>query len=245
MLTAKLAHFGVVQEDPKPSPIATAEFDAEAHETLSSLVRVVGDAILPDLPEMVGTWHPTGFMVFRLGHHTRLGSLRLHVWPRNLRRREAKGRGRLGVIHDGDIHDHAWGVASAVLADYRDTMYDVTTSPRADGALPHCQFRVFTVAYGERAHNALVTDGRCVEAVPRDRRVIPAGEFHSIAPGDFHAPTVPDDAFSATLVFSGPRALEHGPHVLIGGGVDPIVGNRVPTTAGDAALARAQLSAAL
>lgn len=247
MPVSTFAAFGIAHG---AAPAAPADTDAETFEdaaltALTALRDAVTDEILPRLPDIPGTWHPTGFMVFPLGHHPTLGSLRLHVWPRGIRRRELKGRGDLGTIHDGDIHDHAWGVASAVLADYCDTLYDVRPTAREDGSLAHDRFRVFTVAYGERAHNSLVTFGDCVTAVPSQHRYIRAGDVHLIAPGVFHAPTVPDDALAATLVFSGPRVLDHGPHVLIGGSTEPIVGHRLVIEGDDATLAQRQLTEAL
>ena len=239
-----LAEFGIGPLGSPPAacgPPIAAFYDA-ALGLLPELANVVRDEVVGSLEQYSGTWHPTGFMVFPLGAHPRLGSLRFHVWPAGLRRREPKGRGRLGEIFDGDIHDHAWGVASIVLTSYRDAFYDVVGVEQEVGPLDADRFRLFTVAYGARARNALTTDGSCVNATIVERRSVSQGEFHTIDPGRFHAPTIRDEELGATLVFSSPRIQASGPHVLIGGGTEPIVGHRVAIAAEDAAEARSQLT---
>ncbi|MGN6257678.1 MAG: hypothetical protein ACTHN3_08020 [Solirubrobacterales bacterium] len=211
---------------------------------LPDLADVVLEQLVPMLDEVEGRWHPTGFMVFPLGAHPELGTLRFHVWPAGFRRREPKGRGWLGEIFDGDIHDHAWSVASHVLLAYEDAFFDVEPAESEEGPLSPDLFRLFTVAYGDNAHNALTTDGSCVVATPTERRSYRHDEFHTVDVGQFHAPTIPDERLGATLVFSSPRRQEEGPYVLIGGETKPIVGNRRAVTKQEAREARAQIQAA-
>lgn len=231
-----------------PTVLQRNEFFSAARQVLLGMADVVMTEVVPNLDEVPGTWHPTGFMVFPLGRHPTLGSLRLHMWPAGCRMREAKGRGRLGSIYDGDIHDHAWSVASLVLHYYEDSLYSITTAPaaaetdtlHADPAL----FRVYSVEYGANAHNALTTSGACVRATVFERRSMERGQIHTIEAGVFHAPTIPDDRFGATLVFSSPRELDVGPHVLVGGPIRPIVGNRRKVSHEEAAYAKRQLLSA-
>ena len=71
------------------------------------------------------SWHPAGFMVFRLGVDPVLGNLRLHIWPKGLRQKELRG---FGSLPDGnwdlEIHNHSWSVNSYVITGYEDRMFE-------------------------------------------------------------------------------------------------------------------------
>src|SRR2546428_843658 len=85
--------------------VAKDVFFSRACERLWELRDVVMTRVARSLDECFGTWHPSGFMAYPLGEHPEIGSLRLHVWPEGLRRRVTKGRGPMGDIYDGDIHN--------------------------------------------------------------------------------------------------------------------------------------------
>jgi len=200
--------------------IDQSAFFTGAAALLPVLAPLVADEVVKALPTLQGRWHPTGFMVFPLGAHPDYGALRLHIWPAGIRHRIIQGRGDLGVIHDGDIHNHAWNIVSMVLISYRDHIYSVdqiagTEEPVAvdDPAV----FRKFSVAYHPGDQQTLVTDGSHVLARTTQRRTFRGGELHIIAAGDYHSPVMPMDAAGATLVFSSPRVMRGGPDVLIGG----------------------------
>nr|BFE58437.1 hypothetical protein GCM10020063_029630 [Dactylosporangium thailandense] len=218
-----------------------AFFDGSAR-----LLRRVGDhvrdVVIPSLCGRNGRWHPTGFMVYPLGAHPVFGTLRLHIWPAGTRRRVIQGRGDLGPIHDGDIHDHAWNITSLVLTEYHDNIYSVgaATGVASDEEL----FRRFSVAYRPGSYQSLVTDGSQVLARAVEHRVVGGGEIHTIRAGVFHAPVVPLDVTGATLVLSSPRVQATGPNVLIGGVGDAVMGARTPVTVRDAQAARDQLMSA-
>lgn len=206
--------------------------------------RVVSDAVSL-IDTIYGRWHPTGFMVFPLGVHESLGTLRLHIWPEGVRQRHLKGRGYLGDgIFDGDIHNHMWHISSLSLAFYCDRLFNIErlvedvplekSIDRAD------LFRVFRVAYSANVPEGLRTTGACVVAHPEINREIPAGQMHQIESGQFHAPTVPSDAFGATLVLNSPRIGNDGPDVLIGGTSEPIIRNRTDVSPDEARRARDQ-----
>lgn len=220
-------------------------FHEAASRLLEPLADVVVDQVVPHLHRQMGTWHPSGFMAFTLGAHPVYGSLRLHIWPRGLRRRMILGRGELNEIYDGDVHNHAWFVTSIVLHYYQDNIYSITNNKectRLSCVLDDVsQFRVFTVSYRPGARQRLTTDGRCVATDVTDRRLIRSGQIHTIDPEVYHAPTIPEGKLGATLVFSSPRVKSVGPEVLIGGSSAPISGTRRVTSEDDCRLASAQI----
>jgi hypothetical protein len=216
----------------------------------------IPDRVIPNLEQIEGKWHPCGFMVFPLGEHPKLGFVRLHIWPRELRLREERGRGKLeGIgIWDGEIHNHDWHVTSYVIGGYSDVLYDVAPisdqSRRsyesvAPGDLHH--FRMFRAEYDkDSGADALVTNGRSVIATPRERRegYFPT-DVHLIDPGDYHAPTIPDNEFAATLAFNSHRVNRYGPDILIGGAATSIVGARREITMEEKLIAKLQLLEAM
>jgi hypothetical protein len=220
-------------------------FHEGAARLLIPLADVVVEQVMPELHRYVGIWHPSGFMAFTLGAHPTYGSLRLHVWPRGLRRRMIIGRGQLDEIYDGDIHSHAWFITSIVLYHYRDNIYSVTdigARARANCDLTDArQFRVFSVSYQPGAQQELITDGRCVATDVTDRRLVSSGRLHTIDPEVYHAPAIPDVMLGATLVFSSPRVQSAGPDVLVGGSSAPITSTRRVISEDDGRLASAQL----
>ena len=225
--------------------IDSAAFFAGASALLPVLAPVIEEEVVKALPTLQGRWHPTGFMVFPLGAHPDYGTLRLHIWPAGIRHRIIQGRGDLGVIHDGDIHNHAWNIVSLVLTSYHDHIYGVErlACPQEAVLLDDPEvFRKFSVAYHPGDRQTLVTDGSHVLARTTQRRVLGGGELHTIAAGDYHAPVVPTDAVGATLVFSSPRVMSNGPDVLIGGVGGAIEGARRSVVRDEAHEARDQLT---
>ncbi len=223
--------------------LPAGEFFEQAHELLDPVSDVVRSEVIPSLEEHNGRWHPSGYMVYSLGTHQHLGSLRLHIWPSGKRlsdTREVPGLPR-------DVHDHVLHIASvAVGGIFEDDIYRVDRVGRdlsdekivQDGLL-----RVFTFPDDDPSTGMLVTDGRIVRATPIERRTVPAGSRHTIEAGVFHAPAVPEDALAATLSFSSTRVNLVGPHILAGGSANPIQGNRKRTVSiEDAHMAKAQLT---
>jgi hypothetical protein len=153
-------------------------------------------SIITNLETTRSVWHPSGFMIFTLGKHPELGFLRLHVWPDLLRQAAPKG---------DKIHDHSWPIASlAVAGTYIDEIYDIsdTTHVPVDKDAPDGLLRLYTAPYRPNGSQILHTDGRCVQAVPIERRTVPHSEFHTIEPGVFHRPEISVGDFAATLVLA-------------------------------------------
>ncbi|HEU5122205.1 MAG TPA: hypothetical protein VFT59_05155 [Candidatus Saccharimonadales bacterium] len=210
---------------------------------------VVPEKVAPRLEQLEGRWHPSGFMVFPLGEHPVLGFVRLHIWPKDMRHREDRGRGNLGKIWDGDIHNHAWHVNSYNIGGYRDVIYDVEGAGRGlsdEEVALNGLFRVFRVGYDKASGlDALVTEGECVRVTPREERDLFATDVHEITVGDFHAPTIPDNEFAATLAINSHRVTTHGPDILVSGDTEPIVSVRRSVTLEEKLFAKAQLLIAL
>ncbi len=230
-----------LQQNTEHLPVG--DFFEQANELLTPVSDIVRSDIIPSLEQHDGRWHPSGYMVYSLGTHHNLGSLRLHVWPKGKRlsdTREAPGSPR-------DVHDHVLHIASvAVGGTFEDDIYQVTRVGRdlADEKIAQeGLLRVFTFPDDDPSTGMLVTDGRIVRATPVARRVVPTGERHTIEAGVFHAPAVAEDSLAATLSFSSTRVNLAGPHILAGGSADPIRGSRKRlVSAEDAHMVKEQLT---
>lgn len=203
------------------------DFFNQAHELLEPLSEVVQTEIIPSLEEHPGRWHPSGYTVHSLGTHPDLGSLRLHVWPRDLRRSDTRDT---PPDLPRDVHDHVLHIASRAIAGvFEDDIFKVERVGRdftdEEVALQGLH-RVYTFPDDDPSTGTLVTDGRVVRATPIAHRVVPKGSTHEIEAGVFHAPAIPEDTLAATLSFSSNRVNLVGPHILAGGSSGPIPGKR-------------------
>jgi len=207
-----LEQFAILSDSNSSSARATERchlddaYRDRAINVLGDLSEVVTSSIVPNLENYQSRWHPSGFMVFALGKHE-LGFLRLHVWPDFPRQAAPKG---------DTIHDHAWFIASLALATYRDAMYEVSASTivPTEEVIPTDLLRVYSALYHPDGSQTVRTDGSCVKATVAKRRVVPAGASHTIEPGIFHRPEIPDEDFAATLVLSSFRTKPDGPYFL-------------------------------
>ncbi|HTE22299.1 MAG TPA: hypothetical protein VK674_04635 [Candidatus Limnocylindria bacterium] len=225
------------------------EFYERAGNDLAIYRQIVVGEVIPHLEEYEGNWHPSGFMIFHLGMHPELGSIRLHIWPKGLRMREDRGAGKLGDVYDGDIHDHGWFVIAEALAEYKDTIYKVGFGPRSfteEELVTSGLFAVHSVSYFENGLVGLTElpfVGR-VRAAPSEQRTIQPTDLHLLTPGQFHAPTIPDDELAATLAINSHREIP-GPHVLLQGRMQTLLRPRPSVTTEHKLLAKAQLLEAL
>lgn len=216
--------------------IGSGEFFERATVMLDELSGSVLENILPNLENFSARWNPMGFMVFPLGSHPELGILRLHVWPRNLRKLTPKGE---------PIHNHAWHLASRILTGvYSDDVYTVTehkpdpideSQRRQRGLL-----RVFSVGYGNTG-GILETDGSCMRVELKEHRIVEANQHHFIEEGVFHNTTIAHDKLVATLVFDAPTLASIRSKILIDGPTDPITEVREVITSQDITTVKNQL----
>lgn len=197
-----------------------ATFFDQASSLLSALANELAPVLASVVEPLAGRWHPSGFVIFPLGTHDSLGTVRLHVWPAGRRHLEPRPS-----AHVRDIHDHVMHIASHVLlGTYSDDIYGVTLSEgEADAEAPYW---VYVPSAEKPAAEVIVPNGsRASASIERARRV-GAGDTHVLLAGDFHVPTIPLGTAAATLVVSSHRVNPSGPHILVAGMSGPITGER-------------------
>lgn len=219
------------------------DFFNQAADILPAIGDTVRAEIVPELEQRDARWHPAAYMVYALGTHATLGSLRLHIWPRDLRVREEREEGDIK-----DVHDHVLHIASLVLrGTYSDDIYQVQnrgTNVSDEELVEKGLLRVFTPPLGVSGSDAMTTDGRVVSVRKSAERVVAEGGMHTIEAGVFHAPTIPEDRLAATLSFSSHRVNLAGPHILFAArSTDPITGVKRAVTPDEAQLAKEQILA--
>lgn len=231
-------------------------FHGASHRLLEMVPAVI-ERVFPriDQPELLDTasWHPEGFMVFRLGKVLGFGEARLHVWPKGLRRREIRGLGQLGPNEfDGAIHNHAWHIASYIFEGYRDEVLDVgiaNPEPGMSGEALAANglYRALRVTYNaSTGEDELVRLSHFYHASINDLLSVDKpehGQLNQIEGGDFHRTVIPKRTLAATLLISSDRLpYIPGPDVLFR---DPVltrvVGTRRPVLLEEATKAKKQL----
>ncbi len=220
--------------------VKAERFFAEADQLATEITPVVTKEIISRLEEYEGKWNPGGFMVFSLGVHQKLGSVRLHIYPQGIARKTAQGP---------NIHNHAWHLFSKVLiGPYSDTIYELNREEKrgTDGfQLEKAVFRLFETRRNPRGQDTLVTDGTLVRPIPILKRKIPTGQSHSIeAEKIYHLTTIPATQLAATLVIDSP-AFGKTTHVLLKERLQEILRIRKPIEYSQAVLAKKQLLRAL
>ncbi len=215
------------QITPEGYVLRADDFFERAGAMLDQLSIPVLDNIKSILDNGSGRWNPMGFMVLPLGSHQELGILRLHIWPKDLRKVTTKGE---------PIHNHAWHLESRILkGKYTDKIYVVREreiSLLEDERKERGFLRVFNIGFGERG-GTLETDGLCVRVEVGEDRIAKAGEHHSIEQGVFHQTTIAYDKFVSTLIFDAPTLPSLRSDVLIDGPAAPITEERYPITLED------------
>jgi hypothetical protein len=200
-----------------------AVFFAQAEDILAEYTSVVTDDVIPRLTEWQGVArrHPLGFAVVPLKVLEDGSSLRLHVWPKDL---------RLGhSLKKPTIHDHGWHLISRVLTPdpYQDIRYNaqrVSDMPRTEEErITRGLQRVFRAHYPPEPQE-LRTDGTCARVTPIEDKggIVLPGQYNRIVAGEYHLDTIPFDQTVATLCLDSPKLLADGPHVIIDGPADTI-----------------------
>jgi len=205
-LRADEAHEQVID----PEDTDTELFFEVAEALLDKATPAVQTEVIPELESYKGRWHPLGFMVYPLGVHPEIGSLRLHIWPITFRETIAGGSG---------IHNHAWNIASRVVAgEYTDARFqiDETTTLPADKTLPANWLRVFMPKKVAGEPDCLSSDGTIVSVRNEGEVRVSAGWNHRLVPEEFHLPTIPLTRLASTLVLDSP-SFGYPPSILIGG----------------------------
>lgn len=176
--------------------LSSAEFFKQAGDVLKVIGPRVLEEVTPELETYQGKWNPGGFMVFPIGVHEELGSLRFHVWPEGITRESSQGP---------NIHDHAWFLRSEILlGTYKDTLYGIEDVGSATEGLTEGTFGLYETARNAGGHDILAKTGRLVKPVPLGDREIEAGGSHDIDLGMYHITTIPDSELAVTLIFDSP-----------------------------------------
>lgn len=210
-------------------------FYPKAEALLQDAREEVYDEFIPNLERQQGTWHPLGFMAWKLGRLESLGVLRMDMWPAGFRQESPRGP---------KIHDHTWHLSSLVLdGTYEDTLYSVEEVDQKVLSEEERQrqnlLRVFRPSYSKE-NPGLVTDGTCAIVEPIEGRTIEAGGMHTIDTGVFHTTTIPMGRLAATLVLESPAIHKH-PRILMDTPMDPLSGAKLQITEEEATRAKEQL----
>lgn len=138
----------------------------------------------------LGLWHPTGFATFELAHVRGLGLVRVHFWPIGFRR---------GLRGHPPIHQHCFRLFSRILAgEYRESQYQLVDNI---GHAKEMALRKYSVcATGVMGRDEVRDTGEDVYVTPTIRAIrFPAGSWHEVPLGIFHATPIPRTRFCATL----------------------------------------------
>lgn len=209
-------------------------FFRTAEPILREVSGEVYDQVIPELENYEGKWHPLGFMAWKLGNIATVGTLRLHIWPADLRRESPRGP---------KIHDHAWHISSLVMdGDYTDTIFDVdeqgvvlSEEERKERGL----LRVFSPRFSDTSA-ALQTDGTCATAEKVEDRLFKAGSMHSIETGIFHITDIPLGRMVTTLLIESPSVEAH-PRILMDTPMDALTDPKHDIPQEDALFAKQQV----
>jgi len=226
-----------VQHRQKADP---RDFPAASHlDKAASFLEVASPLVLrevvPHLDDIPARWNPGGFMVFPLGLHDELGSLRLHVWAAGVPRQTDQGP---------NIHEHGWHLSSKIIAGpYTDNLYkldqaallDSETLVNEDGLLG-----LYMTRRNAEGQDSLITDGTLVRPKLIAERSVPEAEVHHIEAGVYHLTTIPLEQLVATLVVDSPAFVE-STGVLLASTKPQIARNRRMVDRSSAMLAREQI----
>ena len=196
---------------------------------------MVLEEVVPHLEEYEGRWNPGGFMVFPLGVHDVLGSLRFHVYPKGIPREIDQG--------GPNIHNHGWHLISNVLVGhYRDTLYALENQGVVLGSNSQLGekglLRLFHTRRNVGGNDMLVTDGRVVRPVPTLNREVPAGNIHTIEANIiYHLTTISENQLTATLVLDSPAFVD-STDVLINSASPQLSGVQIESAMTEVANAR-------
>lgn len=188
-----------------PGVLLAGNFFDQATILLEKAGPMVLEEVVPHLEEYEARWNPGGFMVFPLGVHNVLGSLRFHVYPRGISRESDQGP---------NIHNHGWHLISKVLVGhYKDKIYDLENQGVVMGSSSQLGerdlLRLFRTRRQVGGKDILVTDGTVVRPVPILNREVPAGKMHTIEANIiYHLTTIPEEQLTATLVLDSPAFVD-------------------------------------
>jgi len=197
-----------------PSEGLTADylrFLREAERAIAARMNRVLEAI-DDGTLDPGLWHPTGFATFEITTMEDLGLMRLHIWPRGIRR---------SLRGHPEIHKHSFHLYSRVLAgEYRESQYEITATAsdgeESDGVRVQRLRQYVVQPYGPNNLDVVVDSGHWVDVTTtlEDLR-FDAGSWHDVEVGQYHSTPIPIGSLCATVAILG-RPIVGARDVLLG-----------------------------
>jgi hypothetical protein len=153
-----------------------------------------------------GMWHPNGFATFKIRLIENLGLIRLHIWPQHMRRR---------LEGHPEVHRHSFDLYSRVIAgNYIESQY---MTHETDDPLDSVGLRKYTVQPGSGEDLDVLVESETRTSVNKiiTRQGCPAGSWHDLEAGAYHATEIPGDTLCATLAILG-QHHPAGRDVLVG-----------------------------
>jgi len=176
-----------------------------------------------------GRWHPTGFAIFDIDFVHRLGTVRLHIWPRSWRER---------LKNHPPIHNHGFNLHSQVLAgQYREARFRILSLAEAgDGKNLNIKpLKSYVVKSDGKTNDDIIELSKEKMLAYSELGVekYNAGVSHSLGVGEYHATLIPKNSYCATLAIMGPRQKGTVDRLLGRANFDPSQRTRVPITKRD------------
>lgn len=222
--------------------MSSHEFFERADALVEKAVPIVLNEVIPHLEDYPGRWNPGRFMVFPLGIHEEMGSLRFHAYPEG--EPENTGKGPF-------THNHGWDLYSRNIVG--DPYTDIIVELVDHGIIKDPDFilgkdnlfRLFQTFRNPDGQDELVTDGRVVQAVTVLERIVPVGTSHTIeADTVYHKPTSSFNGINATLVLDS-HAITPTTRVLMDSNEARVDRFRRPITKEEALRVKGQLLKAI
>lgn len=142
----------------------------------------------------IGRWHPNGFAAFDVAMVEGVGLIRLHFWPKGLRR---------NVSRHPPIHNHSFHLYSKVLLGaYRESRYEVgDASDTRSHSAPLRQYLV--VPARNDGVDRLDVGGWVGVRSITSRLSFEARTWHGLPAGWYHSTPIPISTLCATMVMLG------------------------------------------
>lgn len=131
---------------------------------------------------LIGNWHPLGFVHFKLGSVQNIGDVRLHIWSNTIRKTQDP---------EMPIHNHVYTVNSHILiGNVTNKLYKTISGNYS---------KIYNVSY-DNHRSFLISSEQPVGYELVHEKTYRSGENYSVVRGEFHESIVRNDEFAATIV---------------------------------------------
>lgn len=193
--------------------IRTLASTASSNE-LCGVVRAALGILQQDPSQFHQNWHPLGFLQIKLGKGTHGHSVKLHIWPADVRKTQEPA---------WTIHRHEWELLShVVFGSVENSVYTVFPAD-----ITHATNKLYNVTFD--GSSSLMSDSAtpviCELSSSLEYRT---GQRYKVSVLDFHSTNVPLLEWACTIVISEPSARDFP--VVVGelSGVENYVYERRP-----------------